>query len=90
MNSSLANNNNDMLSRSTIRVTRALSNYQPAANNANNRAFSLTLDGYGTHLFKGATASPYLQKHNLPANTLETPKWTTDGNADKVIMTSYF
>ena len=43
------------------------------------------LEGFGDHLFKGAVALPYLKKHGLSANVLDTGKWTTDGNADKVL-----
>ena len=45
---------------------------------------SATLDGYGDHLFKGAVAAPYLTKHGLAANALDTQSWTTDGSKDKV------
>lgn len=43
-----------------------------------------TLDGYGKHVFKGDIAAPYLQKAGLPVDTLDTPSWTSNGNADKV------
>ena len=43
------------------------------------------LDGYGQHLFKGSVAAPYLVKAGLAANTLDTPAWTSNGNADKVL-----
>ena len=43
-----------------------------------------SLDGYGQHLFKGAVAAPYLEKHGLAKNTLEEMNWPKDGNADKV------
>lgn len=49
-----------------------------------NRSFSASLDGYGQHLFKGAVAGPYLEKHGLAKNALENPSWTTNGDADKV------
>lgn len=45
---------------------------------------AVTLDGYGSHLFKGAVAAPYLEKHGLPKGTLDGTTWTTDGKADKV------
>jgi glutamine synthetase len=45
---------------------------------------SVSLDGYGQHLFKGAVAAPYLEKVGLSKDTIESGKWTTDGNADKV------
>lgn len=45
---------------------------------------TVSLEGYGKHLFKGAVAAPYLEKQGLPSNTLEGISWTTDGNADKV------
>jgi glutamine synthetase len=48
------------------------------------RNLSVSLDEYGQHLFKGAVASPYLEKAGLPKNTLDTPAWTTNGSADKV------
>lgn len=49
------------------------------------RAFSASLDGYGQHLFKGAVAGPYLEKHGLAKDVLETPDWAKDmGKADKV------
>jgi glutamine synthetase len=48
------------------------------------RNMSATLDGYGDHLFKGAVAAPYLTKHGLAANALDTHAWTTDGSKDKV------
>jgi hypothetical protein len=48
------------------------------------RNLSVSFDGYGKHLFKGAVAAPYLQKVGLPANTLDSNAWTTNGNADKV------
>lgn len=48
------------------------------------RNFAASFEGYGQHLFKGAVATPYLEKAGLPANTLDTPAWTSNGNADKV------
>lgn len=39
---------------------------------------------YGQHVFKGAVAGPYLEKQGLPANTLDCPAWTSNGEADKV------
>jgi hypothetical protein len=48
------------------------------------RNMAASFDGYGQHLFKGAVAVPYLEKAGLPANTLDTPAWTSNGNADKV------
>mmetsp|Transcript_19699 Transcript_19699/g.17879 ORF Transcript_19699/g.17879 Transcript_19699/m.17879 type:complete len:698 (-) Transcript_19699:137-2230(-) len=45
---------------------------------------SVSIDGYGKHLFKGAVAAPYLKAQGLPENTLESGSWTTNGNADKV------
>ena len=45
---------------------------------------AVSLDGYGQHLFKGAVAAPYLERHGLPKTTLDGTKWTTDGSADKV------
>ena len=48
------------------------------------RSMSASLEGYGDHLFKGKVAAPYLEKQGLPADTLESHEWTTNGNADKV------
>jgi len=45
---------------------------------------SVSLEGYGTHVFKGDVAAPYLTKAGLPADVLDTPHWTSNGNADKV------
>ena len=45
---------------------------------------AVSLEGYGKHVFKGSIAAPYLKKHGLPVTTLDTPAWTSDGNADKV------
>lgn len=50
------------------------------------RNMAASFDGYGQHLFKGAVAVPYLEKAGLPANTLDTPAWTSNGNADKVLI----
>lgn len=47
---------------------------------------SITLEGLGVHVFKGAIAAPYLAKQGLAPDTLETPTWTTDGKADKVLI----
>jgi len=44
----------------------------------------VSLDGYGSHLFKGAIAAPYLEKQGLAKNTLDSAEWTTNGNANKV------
>jgi hypothetical protein len=41
-------------------------------------------NGYGQHVFEGAVATPYLEKAGLASNTLDTPAWTSNGNADKV------
>lgn len=48
------------------------------------RRMSASLEGYGQHLFKGAVAAPYLEKAGLPKNALDSPAWTTNGQADKV------
>lgn len=48
------------------------------------RNIAASFEGYGQHLFKGAVAAPYLVKAGLPANTLDTVAWTSNGNADKV------
>lgn len=50
------------------------------------RRFSISLDGFGDHVFRGAVAEPYLQKHGLSASTLSSPAWTTNGDADKVLL----
>lgn len=50
------------------------------------RRMSVNIDGYGAHTFKGAIAAPFLVKHGLAANTLDSYKWTTDGSADKVLV----
>lgn len=48
---------------------------------------AVDLSGYGEHYFKGAVAAPYLTKHNLAANVLETNAWTKDtATADKVAL----
>lgn len=52
------------------------------------RDLSTLVRSYGQHLFKGAVAAPYLQKHDLPSDTLETSDWTVNGNADKVSKAS--
>jgi len=39
---------------------------------------------FGSHVFKGVTAEPYLRKHKLPPNVLLNSKWTVDGKAEKV------
>lgn len=41
---------------------------------------------YGTHVFKGTVAQPYLEKYGLDATVLETPDWIKNSNLDKVIM----
>lgn len=51
---------------------------------------SITLEGLGVHVFKGAIAAPYLAKQGLAPDTLETPTWTTDGKADKVLIHQSF
>lgn len=43
-----------------------------------------SLEGFGEALFSGLTAAPYLKQVGLPANTLDSPDWTTNGSADKV------
>ena len=48
------------------------------------RNLAASFDGYGQHVFKGAVATPYLEKAGLASNTLDTPAWTSNGNADKV------
>ena len=42
-------------------------------------------ESYGKHVFKGKVAAPYLEKHGLDAQTLDTSAWThTMDKADKV------
>jgi hypothetical protein len=48
------------------------------------RTMAVSFDGYGQHVFRGAVAAPYLEKAGLPANTLDSNAWTTNGQADKV------
>lgn len=43
-----------------------------------------SLEGMGTHVFKGAVAAPYLARQGLPPNTLESGDWAKDSRADKV------
>ena len=50
------------------------------------RLLSVSLDGFGNHVFKGAVAEPYLKRHGLKGDTLNNGKWTTDGSADKVLL----
>eukprot|EP01040_Poterioochromonas_malhamensis_P006851 gene6851-7387_t len=45
---------------------------------------SASLEGLGTHVFRGAIAAPYLAKQGLPPNTLESGDWAKDSRADKV------
>lgn len=46
---------------------------------------SVSTAGFGDHLFKGAVAEPYLKKHGLAPNTLESPTWTQrSSTADQV------
>lgn len=47
-------------------------------------AVPASLKGFGDGLFKGAVAAPYLAKVGLPSNTLDSPAWTSNGNAEKV------
>lgn len=54
------------------------------ASSVTKRFNASTLEEYGQHLFKGVVAEPYLKDAGLPANTLDSANWTTDGNADKV------
>ena len=44
----------------------------------------VNIERLGKHLFKGDIAKPYLEKQGLPANTLDSHLWATNGNADKV------
>ena len=45
----------------------------------------VNIERLGKHLFKGEISKPYLIKHGLPEDTLDSHTWTTNGNADKVI-----
>lgn len=45
---------------------------------------SVNIDHYGKHLFRGAVAAPYLAKHGLSTNVLESSAWATNGQADQV------
>lgn len=47
-----------------------------------------SLEGLGTHVFKGAVAAPYLTKQGLPPNTLESGDWAKDSRADQVLFVS--
>ncbi len=57
---------------------------------ASGKAVAVSLDGYGDNVFRGAVAAPYLRRHGLPADTLDSIEWTTNGNADKVRFTILF
>ena len=47
-------------------------------------------ESYGKHVFKGKVAAPYLEKHGLDAQTLDTSAWThTMDKADKVSSLSF-
>ena len=70
-----------MLSRISSRSIRS---YAISHRLATARSMSASLEGYGDHLFKGRVAAPYLEKQGLPSDTLDSPEWTTNGNADKV------
>jgi hypothetical protein len=50
------------------------------------RLLSVSLDGFGNHVFKGAVAEPYLKRHGLKGDALNNGKWTADGSADKVLL----
>jgi len=39
---------------------------------------------FGTQVFKGVSAEPYLQKYGLDASVLDTPDWIKNSNLDKV------
>lgn len=54
---------------------------------ASGKAVPVSLDGYGDNVFRGAVASPYLRRHGLSPDTLDSIEWTTNGNADKVRQT---
>jgi hypothetical protein len=43
-----------------------------------------SLEGLGTHVFRGAIAEPYLSRQGLPSDTLESGDWAKDERADKV------
>ena len=44
----------------------------------------LDFESFGKKSFKGSVATKYLEVQGLPANTLDTPQWVTNGNIDKV------
>eukprot|EP00667_Euglena_gracilis_P021983 EG_transcript_24268 len=48
------------------------------------RFFVVDETAFGKHLFKGAVAEKYLQKHGLSASVLDNPSWTSNGSADAV------
>lgn len=60
---------------------RWLSSASPSGSKSNSTGL---LEGYGDNVFKGAVALPYLKKQGLSLSVLDSGKWTTDGNADKV------
>jgi glutamine synthetase len=39
---------------------------------------------FGKHLFRGEVAAPYLERHGLARDTLATPDWTKNGQAEQV------
>lgn len=44
-----------------------------------------SLEGLGTHVFRGAIAAPYLARQGLPVNVLESPDWAKNSHkADQV------
>jgi glutamine synthetase len=45
---------------------------------------SVSLDGYGEHMFKGAVAQKYLAAAGVPNCNIQDKAWCTDGSADKV------
>ena len=46
---------------------------------------AISLDGYGENIFRGTVAAPYLKKHGLAADILDSIEWTSNiKTADKV------
>jgi hypothetical protein len=42
------------------------------------------MEQLGKHVFRGAVAAPYLEKHGLPNNFLDNPKWVKGEQTDQV------
>lgn len=48
------------------------------------RNMSVSLDGFGNHVFRGSIAAPYLKAAGLSEDTIEKANWNKDGSSDKV------